>query len=348
MLKPTSLCESIRAAQEKTSTKKLYMKRAKPKISATVVIFSVFLCLTSHAAAAELQKVAFGYSSIGPMMHGLWMAKEVGAFEKHGLEAQLIFIASGPVVMQALLGGDLHAGLAATSAVVGAASKGAPIVAVANMASRPYHRLWVQPDINRVEDLRGKPLGITRFGSLPHNLTVILLRKYGLATAVNIRQFGDTLGIAAAFEQRVIAGAVTSELRVRAPVKALVNLVDLGIPYSTNVIAVQREYYRRFPKAVEAMVRAYTDGVAALKNNKSRGLKVVAQYSRYTDTKFVESQYSDSSNYLDRVPRVEKTAVAPILEFMDQKDLSLESFADNSIVDRLVTEGYIEKLYTRN
>ena len=323
------------------------MKCLKARIRDSVVILSALVCLTSHAAAAELKKVAFGYSSIGPMMHGLWMAKEIGAFEKHGLEAELIFIASGPVVMQALLGGDLHAGLAATSAVIGAASKGAPIVAVANMASRPYHRLWVQPDINRVEDLKGKTLGITRFGSLPHSLTVILLRKYGLANAVNIRQFGDTLGIAAAFEQRAIAGAVTSELRVRVPVKALVNLVDLGIPYSTNVIAVQRDYYRRFPKDVEAVVRAYTDGVAALKTNKSKGLKVVAQYSRYTDPKFIESQYNDSSNYLDRVPRVEKAAVAPILEFMEQKDVPLETFADNSIVDRLVAEGYIDRLYTR-
>ena len=121
-------------------------------------------------------------------------------------------------------------------------------------------------EINRVEDLRGKSLGITRFGSLPHNLTVILLRKYGLATAVNMRQFGDTLGIAAAFEQHVIAGAVTSELRVRVPVKVLINLVDLGIPYSTNVIAVQRDFYRRSPKVVESMARAYTEGVAALKN----------------------------------------------------------------------------------
>jgi hypothetical protein len=103
-------------------------------------------------------------------------------------------------------------------------------VAVANMASRPYQRLWVQPEINRVEELRGKSLGITRFGSLPHNLTIILLRKYGLANAVNMRQFGDTLGIAAASEQHVIAGAVTSELRVRVPVKVLINLVDLGIP----------------------------------------------------------------------------------------------------------------------
>ena len=199
-----------------------------------------------------------------------------------------------------------------------------------------------------MEELRGKSLGITRFGSLPHNLTIILLRKYGLATTVNMRQFGDTLGIAAAFEQHVIAGAVTSELRVRVPVKVLVNLVDLGIPYSTNVIAVQRDYYRRFPKVVEAMVRAYTEGVAALKNDKVKGLKVVAQYTRYTDPKFIESQYSDSSNYLDRVPRVEKAAVAPILEFMEQKDIPLETFADNSIIDRLVAEGYIEKLYSKN
>jgi len=324
------------------------MKRLKMQTTGGIVFLSALLFLTSHAVAAELRRITFGYSSIGPMMHGLWMAKEIGAFEKHGLEAQLVFIASGPVVIQALLGGDLQAGLAATSAVIGAAAKGAAIVAVANMASRPYHRLWVQPEINRVEDLRGKALGITRFGSLPHNLTIILLRKYGLATAVNMRQFGDTVGIAAAFEQHVIAGAVTSELRVRVPVKVLINLVDLGIPYSTNVIAVQRDRYRRSPKVVEAMVRAYTDGVAALKNDKAKGLKVVAQYTRYTDPKFIESQYSDSSNYLDRVPRVEKAAVAPILEFMEQKDVPLETFADNSIVDRLVAEGYIEKLYPKN
>jgi NitT/TauT family transport system substrate-binding protein len=324
------------------------MQFIKTTTSGLLVVFAIFVCFAPQVIAAELRKVTLGYSSIGPMMHGLWMAKEIGAFEKQGLEAELIFIASGPVVIQALLGGDLQAGLAATSAVVGAAIKGASIVAVANTASRPYHRLWVQPDINRIEDLRGKTLGITRFGSLPHNLTVILLRKYNLTNAVSIRPFGDTLGIAAAFEQRAIAGAVTSELRVQIPVKVLVNLVDLGIPYSANVIAVQRDYYRRSPKIVEGIVRAYTEGVAALKNDKNGGLKVVAKYSRYTDPKFIESQYSDSSTFLDRVPRVEKAAVAPILEFMDQKDVSLETFADNAIIERLVKEGYIDKLYTKN
>jgi NitT/TauT family transport system substrate-binding protein len=121
------------------------MKRLQARISRGIVVFSVLAFLSFPVAAAEPRKVTFGFSSIGPMMHGLWMAKEIGAFEKHGLEAELIFIASGPVVMQALLGGDLQAGLAATSAVIGAASKGAAVVAVANTASRSYHRLWVQP-----------------------------------------------------------------------------------------------------------------------------------------------------------------------------------------------------------
>jgi NitT/TauT family transport system substrate-binding protein len=312
-----------------------------------ILLLAIFFS-NFRAMAAEPQKFTFGYSSVGPMMHGLWMAKEIGAFEKYGLQTELIFIASGPIVVQALLGGDLQAGLAATSAVVGAALKGASIVAVANMASAPYHRLWVTPEINRLDDLRGKTLGITRMGSLPHQLTILLLRKYGLENAVNVRQFGDTQGIAAAFQQRVIAGAVTSELRVQVPVKILFSLVDLKIPYSTNVIAVQRDYYRRFPKTIEAMVRAYTEGVAVLKNDRNRGLKVVAKYSRYNDPKFVESQYADSSNYLDRVPRVEKASVAPILEFLDRKDVPLEAFADNSVVDRLAAEGFIDKLYAKH
>ena len=56
-------------------------------------------------------------------------------------------------------------GSAASNAVINAVLNGAPIVAVGGTANRPYHRLFVQPDINRLEDLKGKTLGVTRFGS---------------------------------------------------------------------------------------------------------------------------------------------------------------------------------------
>ena len=306
----------------------------------------VFTC----AAAQAQTKMTIAYSSIGPMATGIWMAKESGAFERYGLQADIILITSGPLAVQALIGGDLHAVSAASNAVINAALSGAPIVAVGGTANRPYHRLFVQTDINRLEDLRGKALGVTRFGSITDNLSRILLRKHGLEGAVNVRQMGGTIEVSAAFQNRLIAGAVTSELRVTPPslAKILVRLVDMGIPYSMNMIAVQREYYRRNPAAVESMVRAYADGIAFMNQNKERAIKIITKYSRLTDPKMIDDHYNDSATYLERIPRAEPEAVQTILEFMGKRGIPAETFQDNSIVEKLTREGFFDKLYKKS
>src|SRR5215467_1199788 len=218
-----------------------------------LLLFLPIFLFSYKGSAAEPKRVVFAYSSIGSMATGVWMAKEIGAFEKYDVQGDIIFISSGPVVVQALIGGDLQGGSGASNAVINAILNGAPIVGVAATANKPYHRLYVQPEINRLEDLKGKTLGVTRFGSITDNLTRILLRKNGLEGAVNVRQLGGTMEVSAAFQNRQIAGAVTSELRVTplSQPKILVRLVDMGIPYSMNMLAVQREYYRRNPENVE-------------------------------------------------------------------------------------------------
>ena len=283
------------------------------------------------------------------MATGAWVAKETGAFEKHGIQADLVYIASGPVVVQALLGGDLQVGIAGTNAIISAILGGAPIAGVAGTANKPYHRLWVQPEINRVEDLKGKTLGVTRFGSITDNLARMLLRKYGMENAVNVRQLGGTPEVGAAFQQRAIAATVSADLRVgpNVPAKILLNFVDLGILYSMNMIPVSRDYYRKNPGTVERIVRAYTEGIAALNNEKRLALKVIAKYSRLTDAKSVEDLYQDAVTYLERMPRPDPEAVATILEFLGKKGTPFETFFDNSIVDRMVREGFINKLYNK-
>jgi len=310
----------------------------------------LILIARSPAGAAESKKISFAYSSIGSMATGVWMAKESGAFEKNGIQAEIIFISSGPVVVQALIGGDLLGGSAASNAVINAVLNGAPIVAVGGTANRPYHRLFVQPDINRIEDLKGKTLGVTRFGSITDNLTRILLRKYGLEGAVNVRQMGGTLEVAAAFQNRQIAGAVTGDLRgPRQTVpKILVNLIDMGIPYSMNMIAVSRDLLKRNPETVEGVVRAYAEGVAFMNQNKERALKIIAKYAHLGDPKQVEDHYRDSVTYLDRIPRAEPEAVQTILEFIGKKGVAVETFQDNSIVEKLSREGFFDKLYKKS
>jgi NitT/TauT family transport system substrate-binding protein len=305
----------------------------------------LLLLSASGGGAAELKKLTVGYSTVGPAGIGLWMAKEIGAFDKYGIDAQLIFVSSGPIVVQALLGGDMQAGLAATNAVTAAVLAGAPLVSVMSLINRAYYRCWVQPEITRMEELRGKTLGVSRFGSVTDNLTRIMLRRYNLEGAVQIRQMGGTTEMAAAFQRRQIDGAVMATVRINAPTRMLVDLEELGIRYSNVVIAASRDYNRRNPDIIEAMVRAYLEGVAAVGQQKEKALQVIQKYTRLQDPKLIQELYADGVKFLDRVPRLDAEALAPIVEFMGKKPIPVETVADNSIVNRLEREGFIDKLY---
>lgn len=325
-------------------------ERSKSAKIALCIVLMILCNLPVPVPDVEAQtKMTIAYSSVSAGSTGVWMAKDSGAFDKYGIQADIVYISSGPVVLQALIGGDLQAGNPASNAVINAILNGAQIVGVAATANRPYHKLYVQPEINRIEDLKGKILGVTRFGSVTDNLTQILLRKYGLEDRVNIRQLGGVLEVGAAFQQRLIAGAITDQIRVpdHVPVKILIKLIDLGIPYSMNMITVSRDYLRRNTETVERLVRAYAEGVAVMNQQKEKALKIIAKYSRLTDPRAIETHYNESVTYLERTVRVEPEGVQTILEFMGKKGVPFDTFVDNTFIERLTREGFFDRLYKK-
>ena len=197
--------------------------------------------------------------------------------------------------------------------------------------------------------LRGKNLGVSRFGATTDNLTRILLRRLGLENAVNIRQLGGTLEVGLAFRHRQINGAVLATLRSDASYRILADLAETGIQYSMGMLVVSREFYRRSPDVLENILRAYLEGVAVLRDptQKEKAVKAVARYTRLKDSKAIEEIYTDAAKYVDRLPRVEAEAVAATLEFMGKKGLPVESFADNTLIDRLAREGFVDQLYKK-
>jgi ABC-type nitrate/sulfonate/bicarbonate transport system substrate-binding protein len=316
------------------------------------LVFAIALALAlslGQVDGAEKTKITIGYSTTGPTAVGLWTAKDIGAFEKYGVDPSLIFISSSPVMVPALIGGDVQAAIAGANAVIAAAVGGASIISIASLANRPYLRLWVHPEINRIEELRGKTFGVSRFGATTDNLTRILLRRVGLENSVNVRQLGGTLEVGLAFRHRQIDAAVLATLRTDVPHRILVELAESGIQYSMGQLVVSRDFTRRSPELLENIMRAYLEGVSVLRDptQKERVIKMVARYTRLKEMKAVEEIYSDAAKYVDRIPRVEPEAVAATLEMMGKKGLPIETFADNSIIDRLVREGFIEQLYKK-
>jgi len=316
------------------------------------IVFAIAFALAlpvGQVGGTERTKITIGYSTTGPTAVGLWMAKDSGAFDKYGVDPALVFISSSPVMVPALIGGDVQAAIAGANAVIAAAVGGASIVSIASLANRPYLRLWVHPEVNRVEELRGKTFGVSRFGATTDNLTRILLRQVGLENSVTVRQLGGTLEVGLAFRHRQIDAAVLATLRTDVPHRILIELAESGIQYSMGQLVVSREFLRRAPELLDNIMRAYLEGVAVLRDptQKERVMKTVARYTRLKEMKAVEEIYSDAAKYVDRVPRVEAEPVAATLEMMGKRGLPIETFADNSIIDRLVREGFVEQLYKK-
>jgi NitT/TauT family transport system substrate-binding protein len=308
-----------------------------------LLMFAVLLPLPSYSAESAREKISVAYASISPSMSGIWMAREIGAFERHGLNVDLVYISSGATAIQGLVGGSVQAALGASNAVVAAILKGAPMIALSSNTSRPGMALWVQPEIQRAEQLQGKILAITRFGSTSDFVTRLVLKKLGLEGKVDIRQFGGVVEADLGFRSRQAEGRVASQ----APgpqAKLLVDAAELGIPFSMNLLAVSNDYYRKSPKSVEGIVAAYIEGIAALKTRKPQALKVLEKYMGQRGGT-AEMHYEFVTKYLDSVPRVEPAAIDTVLEMVGAGGATKAKLFDNSIVDRFVQDGFIDKLY---
>jgi NitT/TauT family transport system substrate-binding protein len=279
------------------------------------------------------------------------MAHDTGAFKRYGIDVQLVYIPSSVTNIQALLGGSLDVGVPGSSGVVLAVARGAPVIAVAATMNRPPMTLYVQPEITRPDQLKAQVLGITRFNSSSHTVTTLMLRKLGLDQTVIIRPLGGSPEVQGAFDQKQIAGMVTS-VRPRNPANGLANAADLEIPFAMNVIAATQEFIQKNPQTMERLLRAYIEGVAAMNRDRETALRVLAKYLKRNDPSFLEEMYKIAVQFTDRIPRVDARTVATVLEFEPVKGVEVEALTpkviDNSLVDKLVKEGFIEKTFAKS
>jgi ABC-type nitrate/sulfonate/bicarbonate transport system substrate-binding protein len=318
--------------------------------SIQVILIGMMLSALSLAATPTPQKVTIAYPTLTPIVAGLWMAKEIGAFEKYGVKADLVFISSGPTTIQVLTSGHLEVSVSASNAVVNAILGGAPLVAVGSITNRPAMSLWVPSEITRPEQLDGKIMGITRYGSATDLLTRMVLEKIGLQNRVKIQPFGGGTEADTAFRAGIIAGRVGA-VKPGPNAHVLLDLSEMGIPFSMDLIAVRRDFLKNSSRTVEAVLRAYTEGVAALSTNKTKAFQVIGQYMKLrpetTGQQDIAEHYDYAVKYLDRVPRVEPAVIQTVLNWVGKGSVPVEGFFDNRIMEQLVREHFVDGLYKK-
>ena len=150
-------------------------------IRCELTVLSLVLMLGLPAVALA-QKLVVGYSGVTAIGAPFWVIKEAGYFKQEGLDADLIYISSSSTMAQAMLAGEVAISTANSQAVVDTGLQGGDLVAMGAIVNFVALYVMAAPEIKSIEDLRGKPVGVTRFGATTDFGIQMLLKKYGLVS----------------------------------------------------------------------------------------------------------------------------------------------------------------------
>ena len=148
-----------------------------------VVFVLLVLCHTSITQAQNLKRIKIGYPSLSFRQSNVWVAREMGLFNKYGLEVEPILFRGGQVATQALVSGDPP--IVNIGTVVQATIQGHNLALVAAVETKYDLIVFSRPGITQFEQLKGKKIGITGFNSATHYASIILARHLGVEVQGN-------------------------------------------------------------------------------------------------------------------------------------------------------------------
>jgi NitT/TauT family transport system substrate-binding protein len=309
------------------------------------------------AETAGARKVRMAFTSLSSVMCPPWIAREAGIFNKHGLDVEVIATPTGVEGMNALIAGEVQFLQISGGTTASAALGGADVMVVGTTLDSLVQNLIARPEIEKPDQLRGKALGITRFGTSIDVGARLALRHFGLVPEkdVAIVQVGGMESMVAALQaNRIQAGilsypAITQALKLGH--RPLLDIASLGIPYAFTGMTTRGRLIREDSDLVRRYMMAQTEAIARAKRDKSLALKVMGKYLRTANpTALAESYEIDVQKHMLKVPLTTVEAMKSVLDDLagripKAKDTDPRKFFDDSFVRQMQASGFIDALY---
>jgi NitT/TauT family transport system substrate-binding protein len=309
-----------------------------------VIKICLFLVIAAAnaATAQEVKKITMGYPSLAFTQSHIWVAKEQGLFRKYGLDVDPIFLRGGQVATQALAAGEPP--IVNVGTVIQANLTGYNLVLVASMENKFYQLVFVRPGISSLEQLKGKRLGISGFGSITHYAAQILLKH------LNLEPNKDVALIAAGPDAERLGAMTAGKLDASffnlstAPVARklgftdLLQIADLGVEVQGNGLATSRAYLKSNRDTVKNAMKGYLEAIHFVHANKPESQKVFAKYMRTSDPEVLESSYQNYVKTIPRKPTFTPKGIQFILDMLapqmpQAKTAKPEQFFDPSLMN---------------
>lgn len=321
----------------------------------------VLLCVTLPRAAlsadAPLRKLRMAFTSLSAVMMPPWLAHHAGIFNKYGLEVEVIATPTGVEGMNALIAGEVQflqiSGGTSASANLG----GADIMVVGTTLDTLVQQLIARPEIDRAEQLKGKSVGITRFGTSIDVGARLALKNFGLVPEkeVAIVQIGGMESLVPALQANRIQAAILSYPAITQAKKLghhmLLDVAALGVQYAFTGMTTRGRLIKEDPDLVRRYMMAQTEAIARAKRDKNLALNVMAKYLRTSHPALLSEAYDiDVQKYMLRVPLTTVESMRSVLDDLaarnpKAKDADPRRFFDDSFVRQMQASGFIDALY---
>jgi NitT/TauT family transport system substrate-binding protein len=315
-----------------------------------VISLLLFWVLLDPATSADKVRVAF--SAVAPTQGVLWVADVGEIFKKNDLNAEIIYTRAA---IETLVAGEVDFAQMTGALMSSARLQGADPVMIAGVQDTLEDRLIVRPNIKSVEELKGKRIGVFRFGSASHLRFLYVLSRFGFSDRdVTLLQVGDT-------PERLIAlmaGSIDATLlsppdhfeALRLGGKVLLNLRDFNVPFQgTGLVTTQRLLAKRRDLA-RRFLKAYVEAIHLVKTNPELSKRAFAKYRQTKEEKRVEDAYQTLREIVKAKPYPSlegfKTIIKDASERMPAaKTANPKDFIDTSLLEELDRSGYIDALY---
>ena len=239
-----------------------------------------------HQSPASTEAALFG------------IAKDAGILKQNQLDVEVVYIAGGTLSMQALVGKSLDFLCTGGTPFIHAYLEGAQSKIIAGINNRLPYALIATGNISSAAQLKGKKIGISRFGSTDDFALKIALTQLGLnlKSDVTILQTGGPATRLSAVRAGSIDATVLTtglaQIGVKAGMTLLVNLLEKDIEYQQVAIISREDSLKSRPETIKRFIKAYLEGIRYYKNQKEAGIRKTMALLKTNDREIAEFDYS--------------------------------------------------------
>jgi len=331
------------------------------KISQVIFHAALLAALTLIAPlpARGQKPVMIGVAGPAVNLTYAYLTQDAGLWRKYGVDARVVLFESGSTLAMVARTGEVSFAINSGPTVIAARTQEADSIMVAVMVNTLPYSLVTAKSITSWNQLKGKKVGISRFGSGTDTAIRLLVKRFGLDPAKDLVILQG--GTQPSRLQAVLAGSLDATL-VSPPLdltakklglSILVNIADLGIAYPQLVIETSERYNREQPMMVKNFLKGFIDGINYAATHKEETKKTITKYLKTDDPEILEATHQSFLQVTDytAMPNLEgiRNAMDEVAVRMPAvKNKKPEDFIDTRFVKELEKEGFFKQFQKKS